>query len=106
MPYAYMLSDYDEHGAEDVHITLDRSHIVTMLQDRFSEMMVSPPVWARENERVKTVWRERITESSVEALNGLAEALAQDDAKLAEQQKHNLQKGWGGVQLHVVLLEP
>jgi hypothetical protein len=84
-PCVYLLSHYGEHGSEDVVSTLDRAHLPALLRQRWGDWSHLP-----------------------EAQGRLAELLERPDAELAgptASNPHNLTRGWGGVQLHVVRIE-
>lgn len=84
--YVYILSRYQEDGAEDVKATLNREHLPALLE--------SYGDWVHEDTR-----------------KGLANLLEMSDASLAARygndkgsHGHSLEHGWGGFQLHVVEL--
>jgi hypothetical protein len=84
MAYVYVLSDYEEHGAENVCATLDRSILHRLLDRNWP----GSPEWA------------------VEAHAGLEEHLKKaDDVLSARTSGWNCHSGWGGMQLHVVELK-
>ncbi len=77
--YVYLLSDYNEYGSEHVHATLDRSALIAIMKKHW-------PGWKTEL---------------------LEELLKRPDSELDDEGGSiNLDQGWGGVQLHVVKLEP
>lgn len=82
MTVVYILSDYEEHGAENVCATLDRGLLIALLRRNWPDPTAE--AWRNEAER------------SLHAL------LQQTDEDLVGE--HNLHDGWGGVQLHVVRL--
>lgn len=85
--YVFILSDHDEHGAENVCATLDRGRLCAMVDEN----------WPLEGHRP----------SRVEAKTRLIELLRETDRELAARCSDGgviLQYGWGGIQLHVVAL--
>lgn len=77
MTLVFILSTYDEYGAEDVQVTLDRSLLCKMITKYFRF-------------------------GSGEEQRKLMDILDGDDNNIIG--KHNLSHGWGGIQLHVVEL--
>jgi hypothetical protein len=102
MSYVFILSTYQESGAEDVVTTLDRQKLVGLIEqnwpDAEAERMTEPPAprehYLREHRKFKDEARAR-----------LKVILEKSDAELAaETQQHGgimLNHGWGGMQLHV-----
>jgi len=88
--YVYLLSDYHEYGAENVTATLDRGRLIELIDENWP--LTELP------EARSVAWR-------AEAKTKLAELLIETDAGLASRGSHNLQAGWGGIQLHVVRLK-
>jgi hypothetical protein len=85
MAYVYILSDYEEHGAEHVVATLDRSKLMDLVDINWPE----------------------VDEWNTKAKAGLAANLDLGDEILADRPDGdgwNCHKGWGGMQLHVVVL--
>ena len=80
--YVYILSTYDEYGAQDVRATLRRDELPSLLQN----------------------YRALVGEFH-EAEERLSEVTKSEDKDLADRDGIELQKGWGGVMLHVALLE-
>jgi hypothetical protein len=101
MRYVYLLSDHGEHGSEHVRATLNRNLLHPMLVS----------FWDRRERECKTkvemeAWLAWIRNTIDEALPRLQELLAlSDDVLVNDGDPHNLQGGWGGVQLHVIPLE-
>lgn len=84
MAYVYLLSHYGEYGSEHVKATLDRAVLPSLLAALMAEQ-----------------FRNLDPKCDVAGLSALLE---RTDADLAAEGSHNLDKGWGGIQLHVVLL--
>jgi hypothetical protein len=83
MPYAYMLSHYMEDGANEPVITTDRSRLSSLIME----------------------YAPRRTTDPAQAIARLSVYLEQSDEELAQRREGiNLNDGWGGIQLHVVLL--
>jgi hypothetical protein len=79
----YILSTYEEHGAYHVVATLDRDKIISLIQEKFTDIFPDEAI----NEAVST---------AIELL------------KLPDPESGacgGLNKRWGGIQLHVVNLE-
>ena len=99
--YVYLLSTYDEYGAENVIATLDRDKLPELLK-RITAMWPDPEKTYEVNLR-----------GDGDRGRGLKAILTDTDEKLAEitghkdvgPDGHNLTFGWGGVQLHVVPIE-
>jgi len=85
--YVYLLSDYDEYGAENVTATLDRGRLIELIDENWAPTEARSVAW------------------NAEAKTKLAELLLETDDELASRGSHNLQAGWGGIQLHVVRLK-
>lgn len=81
--YVYVLSNYGEDGAEEVQATFDRASLPALLEKRL-------PNYDPENQS--------------DAHEKLAQLLRKTDEELASGAGHNLMSGWGGEQLHVVML--
>lgn len=91
--YVYILSDYEEDGAENVTATLDRHALMSMVENNW-------PVHG-EDEIVRDIISRCVNEAKV----GLAEILAKTDEELSGKRSGwDCQSGWGGIQLHVVKL--
>jgi len=90
MPYVYILSDYNEYGAENVTATLDRAKLETVMRKSWPD--AGFPYGG-------------LNEWLAEAAAKMAELLQKSDAELASVDGHNLHRGWGGMQLHVVELK-
>ena len=91
MTFVYILSDYGEHGAQNVVATLDRSNLVELLKRNWPE-----PVKWDGTERPG---------HGADDISGLEELLEASDEDLRAADGANLTEGWGGIQLHVVLLD-
>lgn len=91
MTYVYILSDYDEYGAENVTATLDRARLHDLIAENW-------PVAMPEFDAC------RQAEWVAEAQARLAVVLLNSDEDLAVRDGTNLHDGWGGAQLHVVRL--
>lgn len=81
MTYVYILSHYHEYGAENVVATLDRLKLADLLKANWSEA------------------------TQTEDMSGLENLLLRPDEELAREDGNDLSSGWGGIQLHVVLLD-
>lgn len=78
MKYVYILSTYEENGAENVVATLDREMVVQLAEKHFGY-------------------------SDMGQLHGL---LSRSDEDLSEDRSgHDFGKNWGGPMLHVVVLD-
>ena len=84
MPHVYILSDYEEHGANNVTATLDRGKLPAMVDANWPPG--DTPDW------------------NAKAKAGLAKLLERPDEELAGPNGHNATDGWGGLMLHVVEL--
>lgn len=104
MTYVYLLSDYDEHGSDNVHATTNREDVLPMFERLTATDLSDAPIWVK-TEQQKEAYLARVANYRAEAVATLTELLTQPDEVLAEQQKHGLLSGWGGHQLHVVKLE-
>jgi hypothetical protein len=90
MAYVYILSDYEEHGAENVCATLDRGRLHQLVDKNWP-----PP----HNSTASKEW-------TAEAHAGLEEHLKKSDDVLSSKTSGwNCHSGWGGMQLHVVELK-
>lgn len=89
MTLVYILSDYEEQGANRVVATLDRDKLPALIDSNWPD--VPHKKWDYAG------WRE-------EAKATLAEYLQLSEADLISPNGLNLHKGWGGAQLHVVNL--
>lgn len=109
MTYIYLLSDYEEHGAEHVVATLDRSKLQSMLDKHWPEpdweAHWSAPMWAHATDEQKATRKQDWLEVARANDVALAEFLLKPDAELADGMPKTLGSGWGGIQLHVVELE-
>lgn len=76
---AYILSNYDEHGAEDVHVTTNKDHVIDMAKKHFPDFLV-----AEELDRLNYL----LETNDVIQVKGM-----------------DLGRGWGGLQLHIVEIE-
>lgn len=82
MPYVYILSDYEEDGAENVCATLDRSKVIAMFEKYFPGDHVARTDQTRP---------------------GLESLLLKTDSELSSRYYGwDCTPHWGGVQLHVV----
>lgn len=82
MTRVFILSTYEEHGAFGVVATLDQNKIVPLIRERFTDFPA-----------------EAIEEAANNATKILAQPLPDKPLLMAD-----LNKGWGGIQLHVVEL--
>jgi hypothetical protein len=87
----YILSDYDESGAEHVTATLDRKLLAGMIETNWPSSYFR---YGHEKE-----WKSA-------ALAKLTTLLEKSDEELLTlgMDGHDLHDGWGGAQLHVVRL--
>lgn len=81
MPYVYILSTYDEHGAENVVASLSESGIFALAEQHF-------PKAFGEYERRELEAMLQETDGALRLMGGI-----------------NLSEDWGGLMLHVVLLD-
>ena len=88
MTYVYILSDYEEHGAENVVATLDCKKLVSLIDEN----------WSKEQGEYANDWKAR-------AKSKLNEVLTHTEEILVKRTPWNLHDGWGGIQLHVVVLK-
>lgn len=79
----YILSDYEEHGAENVRATIDKNKVVELFENLVSK-------WEDVNYATKCRAK----------LNQLLE-----NNILTTQCGKDLGDGWGGLQLHIIELE-
>jgi len=84
MAYVYMISHYDEYGSDDVSASLSKDGLFKIINA--PSFFYSDESRLAVTEKLKTLFELR-------------------DIELAGKQKHDLQKGWGGFQLHVVELD-
>jgi hypothetical protein len=91
MPYVYLLSDYEEHGSDNVVATTDR--------DRLFHHLVKLYPWIDDGRGQSEERRREHEEYVAGCKETLAELLRLSDEELAVEQKYNLGRGWGGVQL-------
>ena len=85
----YILSNYEEHGAYNVVATLERSKIIPLIRERFTN----------QNNTINTVAE---SEEVEEAVAIATELLKNPDPEKGGQ--CDLNRAWGGIQLHVVNL--
>jgi len=92
----YILSEYEEQGAEKVTATLDKSRLVDMLEEN----------WPLEKEYAfqRQVSKEEHEEWIVPYREALKELMQKPDEELISGAGQNLCEGWGGLMLHVVRL--
>ena len=74
---AYILSDYNEHGAENVVATLDKTKVMELMKSNFQ--------WVNQEDIDKLEYYLEIDKPSKDA--------------------NNLAVGWGGIQLHIIELQ-
>lgn len=95
MAYVYILSEHEEHGAENVEATLDRSLLQWMLERRLEQMVCRPGE------------KEGFVKSTMSRFQGLSNI---SDEELVKKMTENGGSGislsglWGGPQLHVIKL--
>lgn len=87
----FILSDYEEDGADNVIVVDNRDDLFAAIDENW-------PVndnGTRQSADT-SAWKERAKERLRELLANMS------DEQLSENSgKHNLHKGWGGIQLHV-----
>ena len=99
MTFVYIIYDYEEQGAENVHATLDRAKLPELLEAAMrAEYEYANPAFRND------AWRTQILSESRNELNKLLgrtdeELLADDDGR------HNLNLDWGGWVLQIVRLD-
>ena len=98
--YVYILSDYDEHGAENVVASLDRARLFDLVNENWP----TPPAGKDETAAGAIAREVYHAEWIEEGLAGLRRRLEKSDEELATGRPHNCHNGWGGMQLHVVKL--
>lgn len=86
--YVFILSDYQEDGAEHVVATLDRNDLMTMIDANWPQDTLETEDKNSWVNQAKTELTKLLTSSS-------DEDLAEGDGK------YDLHNGWGGMQLHV-----
>jgi hypothetical protein len=97
--YVYILSTYEDYGAEDVSVTLSRDRLPEMLKKYQMDITKEPcSNWTKDNQ-------DRYATQMATECQTLGALLKRRDTELAAQDGHNLSHGWGGVQLHVVPLD-
>lgn len=94
MKKVFMLSHYDEYGAEDVRITEDKE----MIPELIKEMCL---LGITEEHKLY----DRVLEGVGEAISNLESLGDLDGLDFTEEKGHDLQRGWGGVQLHILELK-
>jgi hypothetical protein len=99
--YVYILSNYSEHGAEQVRATCDRSKVVELFRTVFPEAY--PPKPTELNEEAWNAYLQRRSKARIENIAELTRVLDSTQGEIAEY-GHNLSKSWGGFQLHIVKL--
>jgi len=92
MAYVYLLSTYQEYGAENVTATLDRARLDAIMRENWPSGSFEIP-------------SQKLEKWLAEASATMAKLLQKPDAELVSESGHNLQDGWGGMQLHVVELK-
>lgn len=90
----YILSTYEENGAEDVTATLDRSCLLDMIDQNWFYEEIKGSYEKR---------KQRHEEWITEAKDNLKILLRKSDEELVG--VWDCHDGWGGMQLHVVRLE-
>lgn len=84
--YVYLLTSYDEHGAENVHATLNRDAVVALHDAAF-----------------KSIFR---SDDFVHHAARLKEFLSKPDEILSTNRNGwNCSVGWGGLMFYVIALE-
>lgn len=95
--YAYMLSTYEEHGAEEPIIILNRAKIIAMF------MKVAEPTQNKHYQNANQYFKDRYVKQYKEDLESLSLLLLNPDEELSNGYGHNLGSGgWGGWQFHVI----
>lgn len=82
----YILSTYDEHGAENVRATIDKNEVADIAAKMYLEL-----------------WKCNAGRDRSEEFTKLSELLDAD--VLSGKNGTDLADGWGGMQLHIVELE-
>jgi arginine deiminase len=85
--YAYIISDHEEHGADNVHVTTDRAVALEIIRT----FCVSP------GEVVPDHYAAKLKQAEQEAIK----LFQRSDEELAAQDGYNLGRGWGCIQLHI-----
>ena len=88
MTYVYILSDYEECGAENVCATLDRSKLLGLVDENWPDRSLVHEDWIAK------------MKAGLENL-----LLSHSDGVLVTHGGWNCSDGWGGMQLHVVELK-
>lgn len=86
----YILSNYEEHGAYNVVATLDRDKIIPLIREKFTNQK-------------NTINKMAEAEEVAEAVAIATELLKNPDPEKGAM--CDLNRAWGGIQLHVVNLE-
>ncbi len=90
MKYIYMLYDYQEHGPESIIATLDKDLVLSIFDKKWPPNSDLCPVRADDYEKVR---------------NTLIQYLLETNDDLVKYEGVRLSDGWGGVVLHVLVLE-
>ena len=100
MPIIYILSDYDEHGAENLIATLDRDKVMAMVDANWPNFV--PDAKPHGDGYVQHQTFVRYRKWIADAKAGLAKLLEKPDSELLQRQSGwNCTDDWGGMQLHV-----
>jgi hypothetical protein len=100
--YVYILSNYGEHGAEQVRATCDRSKVVELFCTVvFPE--AGPERTPQWTEEAWNAYLEQRSKARDENIAELTRVLDSTQGEIAEY-GHNLSKSWGSIQLHIVKL--
>jgi hypothetical protein len=107
MPYVYILSDYEEDGAENVAATLNRNRLHKLVEENWPTPMEIGAYLDNDMNTPKPYWRQEAhRDQMIKAHSELDELLKKTDEELvANDGKFSLGDGWGGIQLHVVKLK-
>ena len=92
--HVYLLSTYDEHGAEQVHATLDPSKLPGMLRTLLNAIGNVP---------ASTGWDDTYESEAITTLDMMLGGLKAHNSPIREAIDLH-PSGWGGIQLHVVPL--
>ena len=93
----YILSEHDEHGAENLGATMERSRLVDLVDHLWSD---PPGVHPNKLERHHD-WVARAKKGLTALLEGKS-----DGTLMARRHGWNCHDGWGGMQLHVSRIYP
>lgn len=94
--YVYMLSTYQENGAEDPIVTYNRQQVLNMFEYNYG-------VTKYQSYGKGDTERDKLIETNHQhELEKLALCLLKSDEELCQPDGHDLSDGWGGIMFHVV----